>query len=176
MLALLDWIGLHCIALVDWIGLLALQSRMCNMNVLIRIVFYLTNLIIDIPFVDSASVVRIVNSSNTVNESGSFNMTCDASGYPTPNVHWITKHGERINGSILNFPNININDTGQYRCEVENECGNDRRVQYVEVYCKYLLLLSTLYYHKANKSVKIAVMEWKVKVVMGTFDLILYQL
>ena len=73
-----------------------------------------------------------------MNESGPFNMTCEASGDPKPNVHWIkVDNDQRINGSILNFTNINRNNAGQYRCEAENDCGSDSKVQSIEVYCKY---------------------------------------
>ena len=91
-------------------------------------------------FVDSATVVRVVNSSNTVNEGGSFNVTCETDGYPEPNVTWIkVDSGQRFNGNTLNFTNINRNDGGQYRCEAVNVCGNDSRLQQIEVYCKYII-------------------------------------
>ena len=66
-------------------------------------------------------------------------MTCEESGDPEPNVHWIKvgNNGQRINGSILNFTNINRIDAGQYRCEAENDCGNGSKVQSIDVYCKY---------------------------------------
>ena len=73
-----------------------------------------------------------------MSEGGSFNMPCEASGDPKPNVRWIkVDNGQRINGSILNFTKINRSDAGQYRCEAENDCGSNSRVQSVEVYCKY---------------------------------------
>ena len=68
-------------------------------------------------------------------------MTCEASGDPKPNVHWITKYGQRINGNMLNFTNINRSDAGQYRCEAENDCGSDSRVKTVKVNCKYEVTL-----------------------------------
>ena len=72
-----------------------------------------------------------------MNEGGSFNMICDTSGDPVPNVHWIkVDSGQQIDGNILNFTNISRNDTGQYRCEVWNDCENDSKVQSIEVYCK----------------------------------------
>ena len=90
-----------------------------------------------IPPLDSPAVKRIVNSSNSVNEGQSFNMTCMTSD-PEPNVYWIKENnGARINGSVLTFTNINRNDSGQYRCEAKNDCGNDSSVQSIEVFCKY---------------------------------------
>ena len=65
-------------------------------------------------------------------------MTCVASGDPEPNVYWINvNNGALLNGSVLNFTNINRNDTGQYRCQAENICGSDSSVQSIEVLCKY---------------------------------------
>ena len=87
---------------------------------------------------DSPAVERIVNSSNSVTEGESFNMTCVTTGEPEPNVYWIKgNNSARVNGSVLNFTNINRNDTGQYRCEAENICGSDSSVQSIEVFCKY---------------------------------------
>ena len=87
---------------------------------------------------DSAVVDRIVNSANTVIEGEYFSMTCYTSGEPRPNVYWIkVSNGARINGSILNFTNINRNDIDQYRCEAENDCGNNNSVRSIEVFCKY---------------------------------------
>ena len=90
-----------------------------------------------IPPLDSPTVKRIVNSSNSVNEGQSFNMTCVTSD-PEPNVYWIKENnGASINGSVLTFTNINRSDSGQYRCEAKNDCGNDSSVQSIEVFCKY---------------------------------------
>ncbi|CAH3026735.1 unnamed protein product, partial [Porites evermanni] len=83
-------------------------------------------------------VSKIVNSSHSVVEGDLFNMTCVTSGYPEPNVYWIkVNNGTRINGSILNFTNINKNDIGQYRCEAKNDCGIVSSVQSIEVFFKY---------------------------------------
>ena len=91
-----------------------------------------------IPPLDSPAVERIVNSSNSVIEGQSFNMTCVTSGYPEPNVYWIEESNYvRINGSVLNFTNINRNDSGQYRCEAKNACGSNSSVQSIDVFCKY---------------------------------------
>ena len=64
-------------------------------------------------------------------------MTCEANGDPKPNVYWLkVDNGQRIDGNILNFTNINRNDAGKYRCEAENDCRSDSRVRFVNVYCK----------------------------------------
>lgn len=63
----------------------------------------------------------------TIQEGHSFNMTCDASGHPKPNITWI-----RINGALLpngqlkhQFPvfplqAVTKNDRGVYRCIADN--------------------------------------------------------
>lgn len=83
---------------------------------------------------------RIVNSSNTVNEGSSFYMTCEASGHPPPyNYTWKRNDTNEVvaDGNMLNFTNINRNDTGWYRCEATNQCGTGTGLQFVDVYCKY---------------------------------------
>ena len=89
-------------------------------------------------FLDPASVDRILNSPNIVNERGSFNITCEASGDPAPNNYtWIRlDNGERHNGNVLTFTRISRNDSGQYKCEAQNQCGKGSRVQSIDVYCK----------------------------------------
>ena len=68
-------------------------------------------------------------------------MTCETSGYPKSNVHWIKLgNGQRIDDYILNLTNVNRNDAGKYKCEAENNCGSDSRVQSIEVYCKYRIV------------------------------------
>ena len=95
------------------------------------VLFYILPL--DVPAVES-----IDNSSNSVIEGQSFNMACVTSGYPKPNVYWIKESNDaRINGSVLNFININRNDSGKYRCEAKNDCGSNSSVQLIEVFCKY---------------------------------------
>jgi len=82
----------------------------------------------------------IVNSSNTVNESGSFYLTCEASGDPPPyNYTWKQNDtNEAIaDGNVLNFTNINRNDTGWYRCVATNKCGTGSGLHFVNVFCKY---------------------------------------
>ena len=87
-------------------------------------------------FLEPASVVRIVSSSDTVIEDNSFNVTCEASGELI--VYWIKEDtDQRINGSVLNFNSISRNDNGTYRCVAENDCGSDSRVETTTIFCKY---------------------------------------
>ena len=89
-------------------------------------------------FVDSASAVSIVSSSNTVTEGDTYNLSCEVSGYPMPTVTWIKEsNDQRSDGNILNFTNIKRSDSGDYRCEAENRCGKEVKNASINVFCKY---------------------------------------
>ena len=80
-----------------------------------------------------------MNSSYKAIEGDPFVVTCEASGDPKLIIYWIREDvNQRINGSILNFTSINRNDSGSYRCEVENDCASDSRVETINVSCKYI--------------------------------------
>ena len=88
-------------------------------------------------FSDSASVVRVIKSSDTVIEGNTFSLTCEISGNPMPNVTWITvSDDEHSYGNILNFTNITRDDSGDYRCEAKNRCGKESRSESLNVFCK----------------------------------------
>lgn len=89
-------------------------------------------------FLDSPSVDRIVNPSNTVIEGDSFNITCQASGDPNPkNYTWINlRTAQRVYENVLQFANISRNDTGQYKCEAANRCGKGSQLHSIDVFCK----------------------------------------
>lgn len=75
-------------------------------------------------------------------EGDSFNMTCNTSGDPVPNVYWIrVNNSARVDGSVLKFTNIKRNDSGQYRCEAVNRCGNGSSFHSIDVFCKYEVTL-----------------------------------
>ena len=81
-----------------------------------------------------------------MNESGSFYMTCEASGDPPPyNYTWKRSGTNEVagNGNMLNFTGIKRNNTGLYRCKATNQCGTGSGLQFVVVYCKYLKMLSS---------------------------------
>lgn len=88
-------------------------------------------------FTDSASVVRVIKSSDKVIEGDTLSLTCEASGDPMPNVTWITvSDDEHSYGNKLNFTNITRGDSGDYRCETKNRCGEESRNESIDVFCK----------------------------------------
>ena len=88
-------------------------------------------------FSDSASVVRVIKSSDTVIEGDTVSLTCEISRNPMPNVSWITVSDDEHNyGNTLNFTNITRGDSGDYGCETKNRCGKQSRNESVDVNCK----------------------------------------
>lgn len=96
-------------------------------------------------------------------------MACQASGDPNLIVYWIKEDtDQRINGSVLNFTSINRNDDGIYRCEAENECGSDSRIEIINVSCKYENRHDPKeYYDQTKKNVKCL---HKIKLIHCTFS------
>ena len=73
----------------------------------------------------------------TVNETDNLNLTCMATGVPSPFVSWVkVSSGQRTNGSLLQLTNINRSQAGEYRCEASNECGNAVETVNIAVPCK----------------------------------------
>lgn len=59
-------------------------------------------------------MVSLVFPSGTIIEGGVYNISCEVSGDPLPNVTWINfSNNQRIDGNILNFTNIDRNDAGE---------------------------------------------------------------
>ena len=73
----------------------------------------------------------------TVIETDNLNLTCMATGVPSPFVSWVkVSSGQRTNGSLLQLTNINRSQAGEYRCEASNECGNAVETVNITVPCK----------------------------------------
>ena len=65
------------------------------------------------------------------------NLTCNASGIPPPTVAWIEEgSGQRAPGNVLRLIDIYRNQSGAYRCEAHNRCGNKSVTTFVDVLCK----------------------------------------
>ena len=93
-----------------------------------------------------------MNSSKRAIEGDPFVVTCEASGDPKLIIYWIKEdNDQRINGSILNFTSINRNDNGTYRCEVENDCASDSRVEMINVSCKYVMSVTNALQKKQRR-------------------------
>ena len=73
----------------------------------------------------------------TLVEGSSRNLTCNVSGIPPPNVTWIEEgSGQRTPGNVLRLIDIYRNQSGEYRCEARNRCGNKSVSTFVDVLCK----------------------------------------
>ena len=65
-------------------------------------------------------------------------LSCNASGTPPLMVSWIKINSHvRFNTSVLVLTNINRSESGEYRCEASNECGNASESATIEVQCEY---------------------------------------
>ena len=72
-------------------------------------------------------------------EGGNVILTCNASGFPTPNVSWVkTSNGQRTNGTELVLTNISRDQAGEYRCEASNLCNTATELATVDVQCKFV--------------------------------------
>ena len=73
----------------------------------------------------------------TITEGGNLNLSCNASGSPSPVVSWVRiSTGERFDVSVLQLRNVSRSEARDYRCEASNECGNASEVQDIDVQCK----------------------------------------
>ena len=72
-----------------------------------------------------------------ITEGENLTLLCNASGIPRPMVSWIKVGGNVItNGNELVFINISRTQSGEYRCEASNLCGNASETATIEVQCK----------------------------------------
>jgi len=88
-----------------------------------------------------ASSIQPINNKSVL-EGDSVTLSCNATGIPLPMVSWIKVDGDVTvsNGSDLVFTNINRSESGEYRCEASNECGNASETATIEVQCKLFCL------------------------------------
>ena len=72
----------------------------------------------------------------TITQGGNLNLSCNASGSPSPVVSWVRiSTGERF-VSVLQLRNVSRSEARDYRCEASNECGNASEAQNIDVQCK----------------------------------------
>ncbi|XP_068734686.1 neuronal growth regulator 1-like [Montipora capricornis] len=70
-------------------------------------------------------------------EGGNVNLTCNASGFPTPTVSWVkTSNGQLTNGTELVLTSISRDQAGEYRCEASNLCNTATELATVDVQFK----------------------------------------
>ena len=73
----------------------------------------------------------------TVTEGENKTLTCNVSGSPTLFVTWTeVKTGIRSMGITRQLTHINRNESGEYKCEASNSCGNDTKSTFLIVQSK----------------------------------------
>ena len=85
-----------------------------------------------------------VSPDQTEPEGSNLQLLCEATGKPLPNITWTRVLEDDSNsevlhqGPTLDFPNMNRNASGTYRCTADNRFGNpvSHEVK-VNVTCKY---------------------------------------
>ena len=88
-------------------------------------------------FVTEPATIETVEKT-TVAEGGYLTLSCQVSGDPFPSVSWVkVMGGKRFNGSNLSLRNVNMDASGEYRCEATNLCSSVSRVTVVGEQCKY---------------------------------------
>ena len=101
-------------------------------------------------FITVATVIVTFPQTQNVTAGSSFNLTCNATGYPIPSIEWklngtsyiirdssvttITlTEGLRSNTSNITIINAMTNDTGVYECVVTNRVDTDMQSATVTV-------------------------------------------
>ena len=79
-------------------------------------------------------------SKKTVNESDDLELSCNATGNPSPNITWFKVRDPSMNlapGEVLQVKNVTKSDSGVYQCVASNGIGRDALVSWiVTVNCK----------------------------------------
>ena len=82
-----------------------------------------------------------INSS--YNEVVKVDVTCNATGKPTPTVTWFREGSSKVHSTgkgsaTLSFSSVSRIDAGQYRCKANNTAGtNETGALTLVVHCKY---------------------------------------
>ena len=103
----------------------------------------LTRLIRRLTFSSEPPVITPSSIKNSYNEGTKVDVTCNATGKPTPTVTWFREGSSKVystgEGSIvLSFSSVSRSDAGQYRCKANNTAGTDEtRALSLVLHCKY---------------------------------------
>lgn len=95
-----------------------------------------------------APLFNHTQSNVTIKESSSVMLHCNATGNPTPAIHWsYIKNGltkKTSNGESLFLSDMRRNESGIYRCIASNGVGSPAFSDaFVDVQCKQTLLFQT---------------------------------
>ena len=76
----------------------------------------------------------------TVEENKNVTKECNvATGTPPLDFFWKNlKTGQVTKGKLLTIINIRGNQSGEYRCIVNNTCGNESTTMFINVTCKII--------------------------------------
>ncbi|CAC5424844.1 unnamed protein product [Mytilus coruscus] len=77
-------------------------------------------------------IVQIHVNPTTTQYGSTVNITCDATGIPTPNIDLLFKNGTlptntKVNGHIITIRNFTISNNGYYQCTAKNIAGTDTK-------------------------------------------------
>lgn len=66
-------------------------------------------------------------------------LSCDAAGYPVPQITIFKNDTEVSNESVFTIDSVTLSDAGSYHCNADNEIGHDEKIFYVSVIQKPLI-------------------------------------
>ena len=97
-----------------------------------KILFFLSSYLVPVQFTE-------VPQNITVNSSTPLFLSCDASGFPEPQIRWEKSGINLSHTKQLNISSSNRNDAGEYVCIASNGVRQEKTVRvYVTVQCKSL--------------------------------------
>ena len=88
-------------------------------------------------------VITSPSTKSTYKEGTEVDVTCKATGKPTPTVTWLREGSSKVystgeGSAALSFSSVSRNDAGQYRCKANNTAGTDETgALSLAVHCKY---------------------------------------
>ena len=95
-----------------------------------NILLFLSSCLVPVQFME-------VPQNITVNTSTPLFLSCDASGFPEPQIRWEKSGINLSHTKQLNISSSNRNDAGEYVCIASNGVRQEKRARaYVTVQCK----------------------------------------